>query len=52
VVFYLNLSKEKQVVKGPADSKSQWMNVFTGKRFKKANKLVKLSPWGYLVIVK
>ena len=52
VVFYLNLSKEKQVVKGPADSKSQWMNVFTGKRFKKANKSVKLSPWGYLVIVK
>jgi hypothetical protein len=52
VVFYLNLSKEKQVVKGPADSKSQWMDVFSGKCFKKANKSVKLSPWGYLVIAK
>jgi hypothetical protein len=52
VVFYLNLSKEKQCVKGPADTKAQWTNVFTGKRFKKVNKSLKLSPWGYLVIEK
>ena len=52
VVFYLNLSKEKQGVKGPADTKAQWTNVFTGKRFKKVNKSFKLSPWGYLVIEK
>jgi glycosidase len=52
VVFYLNLSKEKQRVKGPADTKEQWTNVFSGKRFKKVNKSLKLSPWGYLVIEK
>ncbi|MFM7596332.1 MAG: alpha-amylase family glycosyl hydrolase [Flavobacteriales bacterium] len=50
LVFYLNLSSQKQVLKGPADEKSQWTNVFTGKRFKKANKSFKLAPWGYLVI--
>jgi hypothetical protein len=52
VVFYLNLSAEKQTVKGPMDSKAQWTNVFTGKRFKKSNKSFKLSPWGYLVLEK
>jgi glycosidase len=52
VVFYLNLSAEKQTVKGPSDSKAQWTNVFSGKRFKKVNKPFKLAPWGYMVIEK
>jgi glycosidase len=52
VVFYLNLSAEKQSVKGPSDSKAQWTNVFSGKRFKKVNKPFKLAPWGYMVIEK
>ena len=52
VVFYLNLSAEKQTVKGPMDSKAQWTNVFSGKRFKKVNKPFKLAPWGYMVIEK
>ena len=52
VVFFLNLSGKKQSVKGLADTKAQWTNVFTGKRYKKVNKSLKLSPWGYLVIEK
>jgi hypothetical protein len=48
----LNLSAEKQTVKGPSDSKAQWTNVFSGKRFKKVNKPFKLAPWGYMVIEK
>lgn len=52
VIFYLNLSNEKQVIKGPSDTEANWTNVFTGKCFKKANKTFKLSPWGYMVIEK
>ncbi|NBO59669.1 MAG: alpha-amylase [Flavobacteriia bacterium] len=52
LVFYLNLSSEKQTVTGPSDSQAQWTNVFTGKRIKQANEPFKLAPWGYMVIEK
>lgn len=52
VLFYLNLSNEKQTVSGPIDSKSQWMNVFTQRCFKKANKPFQLAPWAYVVLEK
>jgi hypothetical protein len=52
LVFYLNLSSEKQTVTGPSDSQAQWTNVFTGKRIKQANDPFKLAPWGYMVMEK
>lgn len=52
LVFYLNLSSEKQTVTGPSDSQAKWTNVFTGKRIKQVNEPFKLAPWGYMVIEK
>ena len=52
LVFYLNLSGEKQKASGVADSKSQWINALSKKIIKKANKSIKLKPWSYLVISK